>query len=196
MITFPKDSTLLIGTNNTNKIVEMTNRLQSLNIHLISAVDRHLPEPDENGLTFEDNAVIKAREYTQRTGLPVITDDSGLCIEALDNQPGIHTARFGKEHGGFAQAAEHLLGQIKDRSKRAYFYSCVVFMLPSGEYQAFSGQIDGDIVPPRGESWGFNPIFQPHGFKQTFAEIPWSIRQTIDHRGQALQKCIDACFKL
>lgn len=195
MIKFPENSRLLIGTNNNNKIVEITKRLQPLVIDFVTAVDLGLPEPDEDGSTFEDNAVIKARAYSQRTGLSVITDDSGLCIPALNHQPGIHTARFGKDHGGFDRAAEYLWGQLDGKLKQAYFHSCVVFMLPSGEYQAFSGQIEGKIVLPRGDSWGFNPIFQPNGFEQTFAEMPWSVRQTIDHRGQALQNCIDACFK-
>ncbi len=195
MVKFTGDK-LLIATRNEGKIQELTSLLQPLGLKLSTARDLDIPDPDETGQTFEENALIKARAYMQASGLPALADDSGMCIDAMGGFPGIDTAPFAQQHGGHVKAAQVLAERLEGKDKSASFCTCIVLMLPTGDYQAYEARVQGHLVfPPRGnQNWGFDPIFIPSGETRTYGEMPSSEKIQNDHRALALKKILDACF--
>jgi XTP/dITP diphosphohydrolase len=183
---------LLIATRNPGKIQEMMTLLQHLNLRLTSALDLTIPDPEETGETFEENALIKAKAYAQAAGIPALADDSGLCVDALEGFPGVHTARFATEHGGHENAAKVLEQMLKGKSLKASFCSCVVLRIPNGQSHVAEARIPGTLVfPPRGDKgWGFNPIFQPDGYPLTYGEMTSDKKIQVDHRATAVRQLL------
>jgi XTP/dITP diphosphohydrolase len=191
-----QDNQLLIATRNPNKTRAFFTLLQPLGLQLYSALDLEMSEPEETGNTFEENALIKAKAYAQAANRPALADDSGVWIEALDGFPGVHTAPFAQEHGGYRQAATVLEEKLKGLSRRAEYCCCIVLLLPNGAYHAVEARIKGTVVfPPRGTlGWGFDFIFMPDGQERTYGEMPFEEKIHIDHRACALRKLLADCF--
>jgi XTP/dITP diphosphohydrolase len=185
---------LLIASHNKGKIAEFADMLQGLDIELKSAADFNLPEPEETGNTFIENAVLKARAAMEATGLPSLADDSGLAIDALNGEPGIHSARWGQTPEGrdFNMAMHKVhekLGGI-DGSQSAHFVAVLALLYPDGREEIFEGRANGHLCwPMRGEKGhGYDPIFIPEGESRTFAEMGADEKNAMSHRAKAVAK--------
>ena len=181
--------TLLIGTRNAGKIYEIKEALKELPIRLItldeSAVSQ---EPEENGLTYEENATIKAEFYSSITGYSALADDSGIEVIALDNRPGLYTARYGGSRIPDSERCDLLLGEMKDISDRRAVFRCAFALTLGGVTRTVTGNCSGAIgsKPAGTRGFGFDPIFIPDGFGTTFAQLPAELKATISHRARAL----------
>lgn len=178
---------IVLATHNIGKVKEMQTILAPFGITVLSADDLSLTEPEETGKTFIENARIKAVSAAKEAGLPALGDDSGLCVHALDNRPGIYSARYNEpKKNGFMYAMERLnaeLGKAKDRS--AHFSCAVVIAWPDGDTEEFEGRVNGFLRwPVKGENgFGYDPMFVPDGYSLSFAELPPSekIKSVIGH---------------
>ncbi|NTU98983.1 RdgB/HAM1 family non-canonical purine NTP pyrophosphatase [Candidatus Falkowbacteria bacterium] len=182
---------IVFATHNQGKIIEMKEILKGLPLEIISAEEAGVTEePVEDGKTFAENALIKARYVASKTGEWSIADDSGLCIAALDNEPGVHTARWGGEAGQSVGLAQYALNRLGDKENRqAEFFSAVALVSPQGEEHVFQGSIAGAISDKLcGEAHPklpYDQVFMPNGYKHTFAEMPREEKNKMSHRGQA-----------
>ncbi len=188
---------LLIATHNKGKVAEFQAMLGDRAIALLTAADLDLPEPEETGVTFTENAVLKAKAAAQASGLPSLADDSGMSVAALDGDPGIYSARWAGPDKDFnaAMARVHdLMGDNADRS--AAFIAVLALAWPDGHVEVAEGRIEGTIVwPVRGAGgFGYDPMFLPHGYNQTFGEMAPEKKKAISHRAMALQKLVKDCF--
>ncbi len=197
MALFPQNK-LLLATHNQGKIIEMKSLLKGQIKKIVSARDLNLSEPEEAEDSFSGNSLLKARSAAKESGLASLADDSGLCVNALNGDPGIHSARWAQDGGNEerdfkkAMAKVHdLLGDSKDRS--AYFICVLALVLPDGQEEVFEGRVEGRIVwPMRGEGgFGYDPIFQPYGYDITFGEMEPIEKASISHRVRALQKFLN-----
>lgn len=191
------DRKLVLATHNPGKLGELVELLAPWGIEVVSAGALGLPEPEETGETFIDNARLKARAAMEASGLPALADDSGLCIAALGGRPGVHTADWAGTPRDFTKAmarAQAELGEAADRSAR--FCSTLVLVWPDGHEEIFEGWIDGTLVwPPRGEiGWGYDPMFAPEGDLRTYGEMEAAEKTASSHRARALAKLVAACF--
>jgi XTP/dITP diphosphohydrolase len=187
---------LVLATRNQGKITEFRRILDALapgEIELIG-VDQFpdLVDVEETGSTFEENSLLKARYTAQITGLPAIADDSGLCVDALNGDPGIYSARWAGAHGDDQANIEKLLDQLKDIAdeKRSAHFMCVAsLVLPDGREQVAEGRFDGHILRhPVGEyGFGYDPIFQPLGFTISSAQMSAEEKDLLSHRGKSLR---------
>ena len=170
---------VVIATHNSGKLREMRELLAPYGIEAVSAGELHLAEPDETGLTFIANAYIKAKAACDASGLPAFSDDSGLCVEALNGDPGIYSARWAGPEKDFSAAmakieAELAKKEAKEPSqRRAHFISALSIVWPDGEQIEVEGRVDGTLVwPPRGDAgFGYDPMFLPDGHTRTFGEM-------------------------
>ncbi len=186
---------LLIATRNAGKVNELRDLLSGMPVELLNLNDvAPVPEVEETGATFEENAILKARGYALQTGTWALADDSGLEIEALDGAPGVLSARYGGSETGFAEKIQRLLSEIdetEDPERRARFVCSVALADAEGEVRfTAEGICAGTIAEePRGTGgFGYDPIFIPDGFNSTFGELPVRIKQQISHRGRAIAK--------
>jgi len=187
-------SELLIASGNSLKVDEFKGLFAPLGIKLRTIEEFPIPEPIEDGETYLDNALIKARDYVQASQIPTIADDSGLEIVALGNIPGIYSARFAASKGGYPQTFEYLEKALEGKDKTAYVNAAIVLMWPDMHYETGMGRIPCDLVlPPRIEGRVFDPMLQPKGYNQTFAENP-ELKSKIGHRAMALQELMKKCF--
>lgn len=152
----------------------------------------YVPEVVEDGATFEENAIKKALEVAKATGLPAISDDSGLVVEALGGAPGIYSARYAGEPSDDRRNIEKLLRELEDvppEKRQAYFECVIAFATPDGIVKTFRGRIDGIITEkPRGEGgFGYDPVFQPEGLNRTFAEVSKEEKDSMSHRMKAIR---------
>lgn len=190
------ESTLLAATGNPGKFKEIKAILRRLNIKVISPKDISLHiNVAETGSSYSENARIKAEAYQQVSGLPVLADDSGLEVQALDGAPGIHSARFSpKENALDADRREFLLRQLQGKAHpwNAHFQCTAILLLPGGKLVEKNGRCDGVIIPEeRGKyGFGYDPIFYIPEFAATMAELEPSIKNQISHRARALQALI------
>jgi XTP/dITP diphosphohydrolase len=184
---------LVLATRNQGKITEFRRILEELapgQIDLIG-VDQfpHLVDVDETGSTFEENSLLKARYTCEATGLPAIADDSGLCVDALNGDPGIYSARWAGEHGNDLANIEKVLSQLKDvpDEKRTARFMCVAsLVLPDGRQQVAEGRFEGHILhAPVG--FGYDPIFQPLGLSISSAQMSAEEKDAMSHRGKSLR---------
>ncbi len=170
---------LVVASHNPGKLREMRELLAPYAVEAVSAGELGLPEPDETGTTFAENAALKARAAAVASGLPAFADDSGLCVDALDGAPGIFSARWGGPAKDFVGAMARLerelvlRGALDEASRRAHFVSALVVAWPDGHEELFEGRVFGTLVfPPRGgQGFGYDPVFQPDGHTVTFAEM-------------------------
>lgn len=188
---------LVIASHNTDKVREIADLLAPYGTDAVSAGALNLPEPEETGATFAENAIIKARAAARESMLPALADDSGLVAHALDGRPGIYSARWAV-NGDFAPAmrkVHDLLEPHEDKS--AHFMCALALCWPDGQCEVFEGRIDGVVVwPPRGDlGFGYDPIFLPEGRSITFGETPPEKKHAVSHRARAFAKLVGACFR-
>jgi XTP/dITP diphosphohydrolase len=200
---------VVIATHNPGKLQEMRELLAPYAIDAVSAGDLKLAEPDETGKTFAANARIKARAATKATGLPAFADDSGLVIDALDGDPGIHSARWAGPDKDFRGAMNRIQTLLIERDaktperRRAHFIAALCIAWPDGHLEEFEGRVDGVVAwPPRGDKgFGYDPLFRPDGFAQTFGEMSAQDKHGLppnglglSHRARAFVKLAAACL--
>ena len=183
---------LIFASHNKGKIIEIQQILAPFSITLKTALDMNLPDVEENGKTFTENALLKARTIANKTGFPCLADDSGLCVEALNGAPGVFSARYAPNRD-FKQGMTKLLSEISastNKSRRAYFCCVLSLAYPCGQYELFEGKVDGSIAQkPMGEGgFGYDPLFIPDGYEQSFAQLGAEVKNKISHRARALQK--------
>ena len=186
---------IIIGTNNEGKYREIKDLL-STEIEKYSPKDFNLFAPDEIGKTFEENSLIKASYFSGKTNLVCIADDSGLEIDILNGRPGIYSARWGGEEKNFDQAIEKVFKEIDKTSKnwknniKASFVSSMTIYWPNGKNFTTTGIVNGKISPiKKGKNgFGYDPIFIPDGYSQTFGEMESKLKISIDHRFNAYVK--------
>jgi XTP/dITP diphosphohydrolase len=200
---------LVIATHNSGKLAEMRELLTPYGIDTISAAELGLGEPDETGMTFRDNARIKAEAAAQATGLPAFADDSGLAVDALGGQPGIYSARWAGPEKNFRGAMEkieeklHERGAVTPERRKAQFLSALCVAWPDGHIEEFEACVAGTLVrPPRGDKgFGYDPMFLPDGHQRTFGEMPSEEKhglpphgKGLSHRARAFMKLAEACL--
>jgi len=184
---------VVIATHNAGKLAEMRDLLAPFGIEAVSAGELGLPEPDETGTMFAENAAIKARAAADATGLPAFADDSGLCVDALDGAPGIFSARWAGPDKDFAMAmrkVEERLEEVGADDFSAWFTSALAVAWPHGPAVVVEGRVDGVLTfPPRGDKgFGYDPIFLPEGLDQTFGEMAPPTKDGMSHRARAFVK--------
>jgi len=196
------DKTLLVASHNTGKIEEIAHLLEPFGVTVTSAAEHGLAEPAETETTFVGNARIKAHHAAKETGLPALADDSGLSVDALSGAPGVYTADWAETPNGrdFGMAMEKvheaLLAKSAAQPWRATFCCTLVLARPEGTDLVFAGEMGGQLVwPPRGDQGhGYDPIFQPDGYDQTFGEMDRWAKNRISHRADAFAKFVASCF--
>lgn len=199
MSTFLKfhESQLVIASHNPGKIREIKQLLAPFGVGISTSASLGLIEPEENGSTYLENALIKARACVAATGLSALADDSGVEVMALGGEPGLHTAPYTKEKGGREKVFE-LWGSDPAvlANPKARFMCVQVLMLPDGQYAHFEGIVEGRLTfPPRGSGGhGYDPVFMPQGHDRTIAEMTLEEKNAFSHRFIALEKLVNACF--
>ena len=192
---------LLVATHNKGKLEEIAALFSERKFEILSAKELNLPEPAETETTFVGNARIKAHAAAQASGLPALADDSGVCVSALGDAPGVYTADWaeGPEGRDFMKAMtrthEELLASGSPAPWAARFMCTLVLAWPDGHDEVFEGRVEGEIIwPPRGEQGhGYDPIFQPTGFYLTFAEMDRWEKNRMSHRARAFEQLM-VCF--
>ena len=185
-----KISQLLIGTNNKGKLREIKALLPK-NIKIYSTSDYDLKSPKENGKTFRENSLIKASFFSKKSNQICLSDDSGLEIKHLNNQPGIYSARWAEQFGGFDNAMNEILKKVRETNKgtKARFISSLTIYWKNKKFITEVGKIEGNISEKKGlNGFGYDPIFIPDGYSQTFAEMDYKKKLLIDHRYIAYKK--------
>jgi XTP/dITP diphosphohydrolase len=201
---------VVIATHNPGKLAELRELLAPFGIEAQSAGELGLAEPEETGKTFAANARIKATAAAQATGRPAFADDSGLVVEALGGDPGIHSARWAGSGKDFRFAMNEIQTLLIERGaktpaqRRAHFIAALCLAWPDGHTEEFEGRVDGVAVwPPRGDKgFGYDPLFLPDGFDRTFGEMTADEKhglppkgQGLSHRARAFVKLADACLR-
>lgn len=184
---------LVLATHNKGKLAELRAMFVPYGIEVVSAGELNLPEPDETENTFIGNATIKAKAAVAACGLPVLADDSGLCVNGLGGDPGVYSANWAGPGKDFLPAMERVNRELGDKEDRsAYFVSVFVLAWPDGETVNVEGRVDGDIVwPPRGhEGHGYDPVFQPKGETRTFGEMTMEEKARYSHRANAFSALV------
>ena len=198
----PIGDRLVIATHNPGKLREIAALIERLGIACVGAEELGLPETEEIGNTFVDNADLKAREAADLSGLPSLADDSGLSVDALHGLPGIFSARWAEDEGGirdFDRAMERVWREVEaagpEAGHDAHFTCALSLAWPNdGQAEAFEGRVDGTLVwPPRGDQgFGYDPMFVPIGCDQTFGEMDPAEKHKISHRARAFKKLVAA----
>jgi len=191
------ETRLVLASHNAGKLREITALLHPFQIDVLSAAELGLPEPEETGASFAENAELKARAAAAASGQVALSDDSGLCVAGLQGAPGIYSARWAGPNKDFGLAmaqVEERLRNIKDR--RAHFVCALSLCWPDGHCETFQGEVHGQLVfGPRGtRGFGYDPIFIADGYAITFGEMDPDAKHAISHRAIAFKKLIDACF--
>jgi XTP/dITP diphosphohydrolase len=198
---------IVVASHNEGKLREIADLIAPFGLEARSAAQFGLPEPDETGTTFEENAYIKAHAAAVATNLPALSDDSGMCADALDGQPGVYTANWAETPDGkrdFRIAMRKVEDLLRDRravdpkDRTARFVAVICLAWPDGYAEYFRGEVAGTLVwPPRGEiGFGYDPVFLPDGYDKTFGEMTaaekhgWKpdAADALSHRARAFQK--------
>ena len=190
---------LVVATHNPGKLVELRALFAPFSADLVSAGELHLPEPEETGVTFAANAELKARAAALASGFPALADDSGLCVTALGDAPGVYSARWAGAQKDFGLAMARVESELKIKgfsTSPAHFICALTLGFPDGHCESFEGRIDGALqFPPRGmRGFGYDPIFTPAGFTLTFGEMAPQAKHAMSHRARAFAQLIAACF--
>ena len=198
----PIGDKLVIATHNPGKLREIAELIEPLGITCVGAAELGLPEPEEIGNTFVDNADLKAREAADLSGLPALADDSGLCVDALHGAPGIFSARWAEDAEGnrdWTRAMEKVWREVEaagpDAGHDAHFACALAIAWPNdGQAENFEGRVDGTLTwPPRGSNgFGYDPIFVANGHDVTFGEMDPTEKHAISHRADAFRKLVKA----
>ena len=198
---------IVVASHNAGKLREIADLIGPFSLEARPAAEFGLPEPEETGTTFEANAYIKAHAAALATGLPALSDDSGMCADALDGQPGVYTANWAETPEGprdfmvAMQKVEDLLrqkGATEPKDRNARFVAVICLCWPDGYAEYFRGEVQGHLVwPPRGTlAFGYDPVFLPDGFERTFGEMTAEEKhgwrpgggEALSHRARAFQK--------
>lgn len=185
---------LVIATSNKHKLKEIEELFSGNSIKEILPIHSDIGEIIEDGKTFIENSLIKARAVYNHTKLPSLADDSGLCINALNGNPGIYSARYGGENLGYKEKMQMIIDELKNKKDRsAYFITSAVCVLDENYYIAVEGIVNGKIIEnPRGfDGFGYDPIFQPDGYNITYAEMSLEEKNSMSHRALAMKKMKD-----
>jgi XTP/dITP diphosphohydrolase len=198
----PKE--MLVATGNQGKFKEISDLLSSINVKAVSAANFNIIEPEEDGLTFEENSLIKAKFYANKTDLVAIADDSGLCVDAIDGNPGIYSARWAKNLSNktdFSLAFDKIYEKLEQKKLlqnnqkiTAHFICNLTIYDPKDKFfTSFEGRVDGFLTfPARGNlGFGYDPIFIKDGMDQTFGEISPQLKDKISHRFLAFEKMVN-----
>ena len=206
--------TIVVASHNAGKIREIAELIGPFGFSAKSAAELKFEEPDETGTTFEENAAIKALASAKASGLPALSDDSGIVIDALDGAPGVYTANWAEREDGsrdFQMAMEKVekaleeRGATKPEQRGCRFVSVLCLAWPDGHTEMFRGEVEGTVVwPPRGtQGFGYDPVFQPRGYDITFGEMSsdqkhgWkpSEPEALSHRARAFKRFVETCLE-
>lgn len=212
-LTLRRGDRMVLATHNAGKLREFQDLLAPFGLNLLAAGELGLPEPDETGTTFVENARLKARAAASASGMPALADDSGLCVDAIGGKPGVYTANWagstangGRDYSVGMRRVEDALqaaGATTPAERRGSFNATLCLAHPDGREAVYEGAVYGTLVwPPRGDKgFGFDPVFMPDGYDQTFGEMPsedkhsWSHGQTgLSHRARAFAKFVEAAL--
>lgn len=184
---------IVLATRNEKKIEEIKRVIGDMPVSILT-IDAfpECPEVEEEGVTFQENAVRKATTVAQCTGKPSLADDSGLEVNTLSNAPGVLSSRYAGEGATDGKNIEKLLHEMRsivDEERNARFVCCLALAFPDGRVEIFSGQVEGRIgrEPKGSHGFGYDPLFYPEGHNKTFAEMPADDKDTLSHRGKALR---------
>ncbi|MFN7008925.1 MAG: RdgB/HAM1 family non-canonical purine NTP pyrophosphatase [Allorhizobium sp.] len=206
--------TIVVASHNAGKIAEIADLIGPFGFSAKSAAELKFEEPDETGTTFEENAAIKALASARASGLPALSDDSGLVVDALDGAPGVYTANWAEREDGsrdFAMAMDKVEKALAERGattpeqRSGRFVSVLCLAWPDGHTEMFRGEVEGTIVwPPRGtKGFGYDPVFQPKGYETTFGEMTAEEKhgwkpgdpQALSHRARAFKRFVETCLE-
>jgi len=192
-----RGSTLVVASHNPGKVREIRDLLAPFGVETRGAAELGLAEPEETGMTFAENAALKARAAAKASGMPALADDSGLAVDSLGGAPGIYSARWAGEAKDFSIAMARVERELKDKGTRdfgAKFVCALALCLPDGNCEIFEGEVHGTLgFPPRGtKGFGYDPIFVADGMTETFGEIGPEQKHAISHRARAFAKLIEA----
>lgn len=206
--------TIVVASHNAGKIAEIADLIGPFGFSAKSAAELQFAEPEETGTTFEENAAIKAQASAQASGLPALSDDSGLVIDALDGNPGVYTANWAELEDGTRdfdmamQKVETALaerGATQPQQRTARFVSVLCLAWPDGHTEFFRGEVEGTVVwPPRGKKgFGYDPVFQPQGYATTFGEMSAEEKhgwkpgdpEALSHRARAFKLFVEHCLE-
>ena len=205
--------TIVVASHNAGKIREIRDLIGPFGFAARSATDLAFDEPDETGATFEENAAIKALASAKAAGIPALSDDSGLVVDALDGAPGVYTANWAERPDGsrdFAMAMQKVEDALADKqagdaARTARFVSVLCLAWPDEHTEFFRGEVEGKVVwPPRGtQGFGYDPVFQPDGHARTFGEMSaeekhgWKpgAAEALSHRARAFKRFVETCLK-
>jgi XTP/dITP diphosphohydrolase len=184
---------LVVASHNPGKLREIAELLAPFNLTIKSAAELGLPEPEETGATFAENAALKAHAAADASGFAALSDDSGLAVAALDGAPGIYSARWSGPGKDFASAMSQVEKALKEKGASdfsAKFVCALALARPSAEAEIFQGEVTGHLVfPPRGaRGFGYDPIFVADGMHETFGEIDPAVKHAMSHRARAFAK--------
>jgi XTP/dITP diphosphohydrolase len=194
---------LLVASHNAGKVREIGDLVRRHGLDVVSAADLGLPEPEETGSTFEENAEIKALAAARAAKLPALSDDSGLEVAVLDGAPGIYSARWAGPTKDFTLAMQWVSDEVRERGgweampgPRANFTAALCLAWPDGTSETFEGKVYGHLVwPPRGKrGFGYDPMFVADGETLTFGEMEPAAKHAISHRARAFAKFVAACL--
>lgn len=191
----PRGSQLIVASHNPGKVREIKALLGPHGIDPLSAAELGLAEPEETGATFAANAELKARAAADAGHHPALADDSGLWVDALGGAPGVYSARWAGPEKDFGRAmarVERELQEKKAKDLSAKFVCALSLAMPHGEIKTFEGEVRGQLIfPPRGShGFGYDPIFVPDGFEETFAELDPHLKNAMSHRARAFEKLL------
>ena len=193
-----REEKLVLASHNPGKVREISALLAPYRVTVLSAGDLGLKAPPETGVTFAQNAELKAAAAASATGLPALADDSGLAVTALDGHPGVRSARWAGPDGNFNDAMCRIHKMMEGHSDASAKFICALTLCwPDGHCETFEGTVAGRLVwPLRGENgFGYDPMFVPDGYGITFGEMDADKKHSISHRADAFRKLITACFK-
>jgi XTP/dITP diphosphohydrolase len=188
---------LVIASHNAGKVREIAALVEPHGVTVVAAAALGLPEPEETGATFAENAVLKAEAAAETASLPALADDSGLAVTALGGDPGIHSARWAGPSRDFAAAMQRVEDALQGKTDRSAHFVCALALAwPGGGTAVFEGRVDGQLVwPPRGgQGFGYDSVFLPDGHSDTFGEMDPAAKHAISHRAAAFRAFAAACL--
>lgn len=184
---------LIFATHNKNKTKEVKSMMPS-HIELLSLDDINFhTEIEENATTLEGNALLKAKTIFEKTGINCFADDSGLLVDALNGAPGVYSARYAGSHKNDEDNMQKLLSELKDKTNKNAHFKTVMALIIDGKEYLFDGKIEGKIISEKlgSNGFGYDPIFVPDGYNETFAQLDSETKNKISHRSRALQKMLE-----
>jgi XTP/dITP diphosphohydrolase len=185
---------IILATHNKGKLAEFVQLFRGHKTEIVSAGSLNLPSPEETGVTFAENALLKAKAASDATGCFALSDDSGICVTALDGAPGIYSARWAEPSKNFDVAMQRIQNELGEKKDRSAFFICVLALYwPDGYHEFIEGRIDGTIaLHPKGTNGhGYDPLFIPKNDIRTFAEMRDEDKNAISHRGIATRLLLE-----